>query len=143
MPGLMEQSARGQVIDVRDGMVVFVPAGTRYQMHLAAGKYAGPLHQPISAIVRVTARKVYTVPSGGNFIAPIFGQPRTLQGRVISVDDRVMVIHAGLPVVVDLPSAETAIDLDNGQITVGSMVNVVALPQARFSTTEPGRVGPD
>jgi hypothetical protein len=143
MPGLMEQSARGQVIEVRDGMVVFNPAGTRYQMHLVAGKYAGPLHQPISAIVRVTARKVYTVPSGGNFIAPIFGQPRTLQGRVVSVDDRVMVIHAGLPVVVDLPSAETAIDLDNGQITVGSMVNVVALPQARFSTTEPGRGGPE
>jgi hypothetical protein len=120
-------------LSTKDGMVIFKPAGTNYQMHLAAGKYTGPLDQPISAVVRVTARKVYTVPSGGNFVAPIFGQPRILQGRVLSVEDRAMVIHAGLPVVVDLPSSDTAIDLDNGQITVGMMVNVVAMPQARFT----------
>jgi hypothetical protein len=126
-------NARGKVTEVRDGTVVFSPAGTNYLLHLAAVNYTGPVNQPISAIVRVTARKVYTVPSGGNFIAPIFGQPRTLQGRVMSIADGSMVIHAGLPIVVDLPTAETAIDLDNGQITVGSMVNVVALPQARFA----------
>ena len=132
-------SARGKVTEVRDGTVVFRPSGTNYQLHLAAVKYAGPMNQPVSGVVRVTARKVYTVPSGGNFIAPIFGQPRTLQGRVVSVADGSMVIHAGLPVVVDLPTAETAIDLDNGQITVGMMVNVVALPQARFTLAEPAR----
>jgi hypothetical protein len=130
---LSESPARGKVLQAGDGMVVFNPAGTNYRMHLAAAKYAGPLNHPLSAVVRVTARKVYTVPSGGNFIAPIFGQPRILQGRVLSVEDRVMVIHAGLPVVVDLPGSDTAIDLDNGQITVGTMVNVVAMPQARFS----------
>jgi hypothetical protein len=94
------------------------------------------VNKPIQAIVRVTARKVYTVPSGGNFIAPIFGPPRTLQGRVLYADDKALVIHAGLPVVVDLPSSETAIDLDNGQVTVGTMVNVVALPGARFALAE-------
>src|SRR5580698_5969040 len=126
-------AARGKVTEFRNGTVVFNPSGTNYKLHLAAASYGGPLNQPISAVVRVTARKVYTVPSGGNFIAPIFGQPRTLQGRVVSVADNMMVIHAGLPVVVDLPSSETAIDLDNGLITVGSMVNVVAMPQARFA----------
>jgi hypothetical protein len=130
-------TARGKVTEIRDGGVVFNPSGTNYRLYLAAANYAGPVNQPISAVVRGTARKVYTVPSGGNFIAPIFGQPRTLQGRVVSIEDGSMVIHAGLPVVVDLPTAETAIDLDNGQITVGSMVNVVALPQARFSLPTP------
>jgi hypothetical protein len=134
MPVVTDVAARGKVIEVKDGAVVFTPSGTNYRMHLAVGgPFTGPVNKPVSGVVRVTARKVYTVPTGGNFISPIFGQPRILQGRVLQVDDKSMVIHAGLAVVVDLPSAESAIDLDVGQIGVGSLVNVVALPQARFS----------
>jgi len=137
MAVLTDFPARGKVTGVRDALVVFNPVNTHYELHLAcAGAYGGPLKKPVKATLRVTARKVYTVPSGGNFIVPIFGPPRILQGRVLYVDDKAMVIHAGTPVVVDLPSAETAIDLDNGQITVGMMVNVVALPGARFSLAE-------
>jgi hypothetical protein len=137
MGNLNDHPARGKVISFKDSTVVFAPANTKYELHLATGgAYSGPTNKPIQAIVRVTARKMYTVPSGGNFIAPIFGPPRILQGRVLFTDDKTMVIHAGLPVVVDLPSAETAIDLDNGQVTVGTMVNVVALPGARFSLVE-------
>ncbi len=42
-------------------------------MHLktANGKYDGPTNTPVEAVVRVAARKVWTVPSGGNFVAPI------------------------------------------------------------------------
>jgi hypothetical protein len=129
----MDYAARGKVTGIKDGSVVFTPAGTNYRLYLAADSYTGPVNKPISATVRVTARKVYTVPSGGNFIAPIFGQPRTLQGRVLQASDKTLVIHAGLPVVVELPSSDTAIDLDNGSISVGSIVNVVAMPQARFT----------
>jgi hypothetical protein len=136
MAGIMDYPARGKVTEIKDGAVVFNPAGTNYLMRLAADSYAGPVNKPISATLRVTARKVYTVPSGGNFIAPIFGPPRTLQGRVLFAADNILVIHAGTPVVVDLPSAETAIDLDNGRITVGTMVNVVAMPQARFTVNQ-------
>jgi hypothetical protein len=134
MPVALETAARGKVVEVKEAAVVFAPAGTNYRMHLAVGgPFTGPVNKPVAGVVRVTARKVYTVPSGGNFISPIFGQPRILQGRVLQVDEKSMVIHAGLPVVVDLPSAEAAIDLDFGQIGVGTLVNVVALPQARFA----------
>jgi hypothetical protein len=134
----MDFPARGKVIGVKDSGIIFAPINTNYELHLAVGgQYAGPLKQPVAGIVRVTARKVYTVPSGGNFISPIFGPPRIVQGRVLYLDEKNMVMRAGLPVVVDLPTAESAIDLDNGLITVGMMVNVVALPGARFSLAEP------
>jgi hypothetical protein len=136
MPNLLDFPARGKVITVKDSTVVFNPAGTTYQLHLVSPGYAGPLDKPVGAIIRVTARKVYTVPSGGNFIAPILGPPRIIQGRVKYADEKNLVVQAGANVVVDLPAAETSIDLDNGQIAVGTMVNVVALPGARFTLAD-------
>jgi hypothetical protein len=86
--------------------------------------------------VRVSARKVYTVPSGGNFISPIFGPPRIVQGRVRYLDEKEMVVQAGTSVIVELPADEHAYDLVNGDLTVGSLVNVVVLPGARFEFAE-------
>jgi len=86
----------------------------------------------VQGTVRVTARKVWTVPSGGNFVSPIFGPPRTIQGRVRSLDERSLVVHAGVPILVELPADEAGYDLVNGPLAVGVMVNVVALPGARF-----------
>lgn len=124
-------AALGKVIAVKDGVVVFNPAGTSYELHLAVPNYTGPLNAPVKCIIRATARKVYTVPSGGNYITPIFGPPRIVQGRVRSGNQRSLVVHAGCPIHVDLPAAESGIDLDDGPIWVGRMVNVVCLPGVR------------
>lgn len=124
-------TASGKVISVKDGLVVFNPAGTSYELHLAVPSYTGPLNTPVKCLIRITARKVYTVPSGGNFIAPIFGPPRIVQGLVRSGNERSLVVHASCPIYVELPTADSAIDLDDGPIWVGRMVNVVCLPGAR------------
>lgn len=126
------QQARGRVLEARPGLVIFQPKGTNYELHLAAEDFGGPVDKPVSGAIRVVARKIYTVPSGGNFIAPILGTPRTIQGRVLSVADDQIVIQAGGVVTVDLPGEVHAVDLGNGPINVGSLVNVVALPGARF-----------
>jgi len=124
--------ARGKVTGTKDGVVVFAPGGTNYELHLVAPNYSGPVGPLVEGIVRVKARKIWTVPSGGNFISPIFGPPRTIQGRVRALDERTIVVQASLPIAVDLPESDAAIDLVNGPISVGVMVNVVALPGARF-----------
>jgi hypothetical protein len=125
--------ARGKVIEAKDSLVVFQPFDTNYQLYLQIGRpYTGPIGQPIDARLRVKARKVYTVPSGGGFIAPIFGSPRTLQGRALHVEERQIVIRAGVPIAVDLPQPDDAIDLDNGPIEVGAIINVAALPGMTF-----------
>ena len=125
-------SARGKLIAAKDGVVHFAPSGTNYELHLAAPTYAAPVGQLVTGVVHATARKVWTVPSGGNFISPIFGPPRTIQGRVRALDERSIVVQASLPIVVELPDSDAAIDLVNGPISVGVMVNVMALPGARF-----------
>jgi len=134
MPTLQDFPARGKVIDVRgDNVIVFQPHGSTYEMHLQTEhRYAGPVGEPVQARIRLSARKIYTVPSGGNFVQPIFGQPRIVQGRVKFVDERSLVVHAGAPIIVDLPGADSAIDLTEGQIRVNHLANVVALPGATF-----------
>src|SRR6476469_7510792 len=121
MPSPADFPARGKVLDVRDTqdgrLVTFQPQGTNYEMHLLAdGPVDVPLNKPVELRIRVQARKVYTVPSGGNFVAPIFGPPRTIQGRVRWADEsgQRLVVHAGVPVWVDLPPADSGIDLDVG-----------------------------
>ena len=124
--------ARGKVVELKSDVVKFSPANTNYELHLAAPGYAGPVKTPVDGVIRVTARKAYTVPSGGNFISPIYGSPRTIQGRVRSIDGNVIVVHAGTPITVQLPAESSAVELGNGAISVGSLVNVVALPGAAF-----------
>ena len=123
--------ATGKIISSKDGILVFNPSGTSYEFVLANPTFNGPLNTPVQCIIRVTARKVYTVPSGGNFVSPIFGTPRIVQGLVRAGDRNSLVVHAGCPFHVELPVAESAIDLTNGPISVGRMVNVVCLPGAR------------
>lgn len=124
--------ASGKVLSAADGIVVFSPVNTRYELQLAVSSYDGPIKKPVKAIIHVVARKVYTVPSGGNYITPIFGPPRIVQGIVRQADTRSIVVHAaGCPIHVELPGAEAAIDLDDGPIYLGKMVNVVCEPGAR------------
>lgn len=124
-------TAAGKVVRVENGKIVFTPAATSYELHLEVPQYSGPVNVPTRCVIRVKARKVYTVASGGNFITPIFGPPRIVQGRVRSADQRSLVVHAAIPIHVELPGPEAAIDLDEGPITVGKMVNVVCEPGAR------------
>jgi hypothetical protein len=130
--GLEAYAARGKVTAVKDGVLTFAPSGTNYEMHLASPNDAGQVGALAEGLIHVVARKLWTVPSGGNFVSPIFGSPRTIQGRVRMVSNGTIVVHAGAPFVVDLPTDDAGIGLPNGLITVGAMVNIMAMPGARF-----------
>jgi hypothetical protein len=140
MPSVSDYPARGKIIETRDKKVVFHPAGTNYQLHLTLeGEPLGASERPIDGIIRVEARKLWTVPSGGNFIQPIFGEPRIIQGRVKWLDERLLVVQAATNFVVQIPSNERAIDLANGVIEAGALVNVTALPGATFELRVPAQ----
>ena len=124
-------TARGKVTGVNGDLVKFAPSNTNYDFHLVCPSYSGPLNTLVEGVIRVKARKAYTVPSGGNFITPIYGPPRIIQGRVRAVDGNSIVLHAGVAIHVELPAEASAVELANGPIAVGgSMVNVVAMPGA-------------
>jgi hypothetical protein len=48
------------------------------------------------------------------------------------VSSGTIVVHAGAPFIVDLPTDDSGIGLSDGLITVGAMVNIMAMPGARF-----------
>jgi hypothetical protein len=140
MPSENDYPARGRIKQVDGSKVIFLPSNTNYELHLATAEpYAGPVDSPVEGFIRVTARKVWTVPSGGNFTAPIFGEPRTIQGRVKWLDEKTLVVQAGTNFVVEMPASDRAIDLANGDIECGVMVNVTALPGARFEASVPAK----
>src|SRR5262245_9124271 len=103
MPSPNDFPARGKIIEVNNG-IVFAPAGTNYQLHLEPmpGETPTVSTGPIEILIRVESRKVYTVPTGGNFIQPIFGPPRIIQGRVKYADEKTIVVHAGVPIICNL-----------------------------------------
>jgi hypothetical protein len=123
--------AKGKVLGASaGGGVIFQPTGTNYELYLVGDASRIPRASSVDVVIRVRARKIFTVPSGGNFIAPILGTPRTIQGHVRAIDGDSMVVHAGVPILVELPADDAAFDLACGPIAIGVMVNVVALPGA-------------
>ena len=122
--------ARGKILRIENNLVVFNPAGTTYELHLVAagGELPAPSARVVSCLIRATARKVWTMASGGNFVTPIFGTPRVLQGRVRYLEDGLAVVQTGVPIVLALPADPTAFDLVNGPIVPAGMLNATIVP---------------
>ena len=118
--------AMGTILRLDDGVAVFAPAGTRYELRLQTTAATLPVGKPIKAGIRVAARKVLTVCGGGNFITPIQGPPRILQGWIVQLEERTMVLNCGVPIVVALPLDQGAYDLTHGALAVGQRANVAA-----------------
>ncbi|MCC6240116.1 MAG: hypothetical protein IT448_07455 [Phycisphaerales bacterium] len=129
MASEMDFPTRGNVIKVTDEKVIFAPEGTTYELHLRTPerRYEGPIGVPVNVLIRTTARKLYTVSCGGAFIKPIMGRPRIFQGRVRHVDPHYVVLQAGAIVLVRFPEEESGVDLNNGAIRVGTMVNALLM----------------
>lgn len=134
MPSPLDFPARGKVIRVEGNVVVFNPAGTTYELHLVNRGGQPPAAAPatISCHIRGVARKVWTMASGGNFVTPILGTPRVVQGMVRYLDEKTAVIQAGVPFILALPDDSSSFDLINGPVTTGVMINATIFPGATF-----------
>ena len=125
------QTAHGRVLSADDSFVLFSPANTPYRLKLKSSLKTAP-QSPIDGVIRAKARKVLTVSGGGNFISPIEGPPRVIQGWVTAIEGATLVVKAGAPMVIELPPDEHAFSLSNGDITVGSRINLTLFPDATF-----------
>jgi len=132
MSSINDFPARGKVIRVEGDAVIFAPSNTTYQLKLSAPGFNGPVKALLEGFIRAKARKMWTVASGGNFVTPIQGPTRIVQGRIKYLDNQLMVVQAGAPIVVQLPTDDSAYDLNNGALTVGSLVNATLMPGATF-----------
>jgi hypothetical protein len=126
--------ASGKIIRVEDLFVVFAPANTNYEIKLATGsRYTGPVNTWVEGTIQASARKLWTVSSGGNFVAPIFGPPRIVQGRIKFLDQTSVVLLAGVAITIKLPVDDSAYDLSAGALSVGTLLNATLFPGATFA----------
>jgi hypothetical protein len=115
------------------GLIVVEFPNTNYQMHLVAGSDVPSIvGGRLIGIVRVDARRVDVVDTGGRYIEPVIGRPRRVQGRVISWDDasRTLVVDAGVPVHLELLDERQT----PGKFGKGTLVSCDVLDGATFTS---------
>lgn len=123
--------AKGVLTRAGGETIVLSIPGTSYEIQLAVLKAPGtPVGMKISGVIRVQARRIDKVGSGGRYIEPVAGRPRRVQGSVIEVlPDGTFVMNAGVPVVVKPTDArQKAADF-----APGDFVSFDALPGATFT----------
>ncbi|MDX2132285.1 MAG: hypothetical protein SFY69_09555 [Planctomycetota bacterium] len=97
--------ARGVLLGVlaqtatKPAMLVFGVPNTSYELHLRPGGEVPPaVGKRLIGVIRVEARRVDRVDTGGRFVEPVAGRPRRVQGRVVRMDGEALVVDAGVPI---------------------------------------------
>jgi len=98
---------QGVLMDQHDNTLVLGLLGTDHQLHLQHDtevkvKIGG--EQRIAGTIRAKARRVDVVRTGGRYIEPVYGRPRRLQGRIVSIDPiaNTITVDCGCPFVCQL-----------------------------------------
>ncbi len=123
--------ARGTLAGKSGEEIIFAIPETNYELLLSV------LREPsvekgkkIAGVIRVDARRVDLVRTGGRYVEPVYGRPRRLQGDVIAVDpaNRTLTVNAAIPFVAKLQKSQPV-----DQFKVGDFVAFECMPGASFT----------
>ncbi|MBX3390198.1 MAG: hypothetical protein KF691_12190 [Phycisphaeraceae bacterium] len=110
-------------------IVISIP-DTSYQLHLIpTAPVTKEKGDRIIGTIRLSARRIDVVQTGGRYVEPVFGRPRRVQGTVIALETDAIVVNAGVPIWV----APTDQRQSPGSFEVGQFVSFDALEGATFS----------
>lgn len=115
----------------------FGVAGTSYQIHL---QYADTAQAALQAkletiskrligTIHAQAKRIDIVQTGGQYVEPVMGRPRRVQGTVIAIKGNEMVVDAGVPI----HCTPTDPRQNASQFLVGQFVSFDVMDGARFS----------
>jgi len=104
---------------VADGLVTLRTPGNNYRSAFKAPATLPAAGEPVTGTIRATAWKIEAVSDGGNYVEPLIGRPRRMQGTVIAVNAGANELTVKTPyeVVVKLPELHKA-----SEFPVGSRV---------------------
>lgn len=70
----------------------------------------------VTGTVHAPGRKIEAVSEGGNYVEPLFGRPRRMQGLVLrqNIADNSLLVQTAYDVTVQLPSDQQAADFPAG-----------------------------
>ncbi len=98
------------VQDAQGDQVTLQIPHTNYRntFRLAASGVALQPGAALRGTILATARKVEAVSDGGNYVEPLFGRPRRMQGEIIAADaaKNELSVEVGYPVTVRLPDTQ-------------------------------------
>ncbi len=125
---------RATLLEAHPERLVLALPGTDYRLHLSA---AGPVGAKVGSVVRgrieVHARRIDVTRAGGQFIDPVYGRPRIIQGRVVETvpESSMIVVRALVPLHVKVRPPQKPADFE-----IGALVNFSVDPGAVFVPAE-------
>lgn len=123
--------ARLRVLEVGEQRLVTGIPGSNYELHLIPyASVTTPVGQRTKGMIRLSVWKVDFVSAGGEYIEPVMGRPRRVQGKALGVgpgDNSIIIEVVGTPFVAELPERWQATE-----ITPGTRIGVEVYPGATF-----------
>ena len=109
-------------------VVTFI--NTNYEMHLVpTTPISTPIGKRLIGTITLQAKRIDTVGTGGQYIEPVYGRPRRVQGTVLRTEKNALVIDAGVPIHATLTDARQTLD----QFQPGQFVSFDAVAGATFT----------
>lgn len=120
----------GPVTAGKPEFIVLGFANTNYRMRLTpTAPIATQVGKRITGTIHAKAKRIDVVGTGGRFVDPVFGEPRRVQGRVITVQGPEVLVHAGMPI----GATPTDPRQSAGEFRVGQFVSFDIEPGVSFT----------
>lgn len=119
MPTDINSFASLRLKEVMDDIAVLSVPGTDYELHLATnGRISSVLGKRIRGEIQARALRMHRCKTGGNFIEPVYGRPRIVQGTVLHVDgeNRRVLFDMAVPVWVTPHDGQAIDDFHPGEM---------------------------
>jgi len=115
---------RGVLLEVVHGddnqkRIVLAIPNTDYRLHLVVnGEVSEEIGRALHGMIDVCANRIDVCDAGGQFIDPVMGRPRTIQGRVRAADTEndVLIVQSKVPWRVHVKSPQKASDFEFGSL---------------------------
>ena len=104
--------------DGRPRIVLAIP-NSDYRLHLVVhGEVCGEIGRSLHGHIDVNANRIDVCEAGGQFIDPVMGRPRTIQGRVRAADAEhdVLIVQSKVPWRVHVKAPQKASDFEFGSL---------------------------
>lgn len=115
----------------KPAMIKFAVPNTSYELHLLpSGEVHSNVGKRLIGVIKASARRVDVVGTGGQFVEPVFGRPRRVQGTVVAVTSEAIVVDAGVTIHLSLTDSRQ----NPSMFALGQLVSCDVLDGATFAS---------
>jgi hypothetical protein len=83
----------------KPALIKFGVPNTNYELHLVPkGSITAQVGKRLIGSVHAQARRIDVVSTGGQYVEPLYGHPRRVQGTIIAIKGDAIVVDAGVPI---------------------------------------------